>query len=181
MKKIKHKLLKNDVLLLNNSFDQRSEEVLADSASTPFEVTIENEEIFANVAGSNEQQSSIEHDFIFSNEDNLFNINLQQLEEDDQVNYISTSLLALFFAGNLTQTSLKLITEYVQMFTQIKIPKSFNQLLNYTNIKPFAYTKQFYCQNCLKYVVLSRPQQRQCSQCSNGYIGFANPITAEKF
>jgi hypothetical protein len=98
MKKIKHKLLKNDVLLLNNSFDQRSEEVLADSASTPFEVTIENEEIFANVAGSNEQQSSIEHDFIFSNEDNLFNINLQELEEDDQVNYISTSLLALFFA-----------------------------------------------------------------------------------
>jgi len=30
MKKIKHKLLKNDVLLLNNSFDQRSEEVLVE-------------------------------------------------------------------------------------------------------------------------------------------------------
>jgi hypothetical protein len=98
---------------------------------------------------------------------NLFNIDLNEIDADEQVNYICMSLLTLFFAGNLTQTALQLITEYVQMFTKIKIPKTLNSLLNSSNIKPFDYSKQNYCQLCCKEVTLERPHQRQCSFCRN--------------
>ena len=174
-KKLKNKplKLKNNIMLLNGSIDNsishednnningllelpfvEQEHEMLNSATTSVSNIIEEEDV-------TQKNLSIVYDT------NLFNIDLNEIDADEQVNYICMSLLTLFFAGNLTQTALQLITEYVQMFTKIKVPKTLNSLLNNANIKPFEYSKQNYCQICCKEVTLDRPHQRQCSICRN--------------
>ena len=99
----------------------------------------------------------------------------EDTDEDEQENkldppnesLISASLLAVFFSGNLTQSSLKSVIELTQLFTNIKIPKTFNQLFENITEENVSYSKTWHCQTCLKKVELLHSKQRSCSGCNN--------------
>jgi len=117
---------------------------------------------------SNEEFDS---DYIIQNEESLNKINLNELDPDEQLTIISNTILSLFFAGNLTQSSLNIITEFTRLFTNIKIPSTFNQLLNLAQIKPFEYTKKFFCQHCSTEAIVKGETRykRKCSTCDYKY------------
>lgn len=80
---------------------------------------------------------------------------------------LCTSLLTLFFSANLTQEALKLVIEHTQLLTNIKIPKTFNQLMSRILDEKPDYTKTWYCKTCNSYVELSDCKQRICSTCNS--------------
>jgi hypothetical protein len=80
---------------------------------------------------------------------------------------IYSALLALFFSGNFTQSSFKLILEFTQLFTKIKIPSKFDQLLKTLGGEAIEYTKTWVCHQCNSTIELSSSNQRICSICSN--------------
>jgi hypothetical protein len=141
------------------------------------------------VNGNNQTNDQIEEEYIIhSNHINIIESNTNVEEQanicnfeivvdeiDDSNNYseidsktISCSLLSLFYTGNFSQTQLKLIIEFIQLFTKQKIPKNFNNLVNGLEMElKNNYTKNWYCHHCSKKVELSYHMQRTCFECKN--------------
>lgn len=82
-------------------------------------------------------------------------------------NILCASLLTVFFNANLTQEALKIVIEHTQLFTNIKIPKTFNQLMVRINNEKLDYEKVWFCQYCEVKCELSNTKQRICSSCNN--------------
>ena len=96
-------------------------------------------------------------------------IDNEQVFDDDEPNkeLIHSALLALFFAGNFTQSSFKLILEFTRLWTKVKIPTKFDQLLKTLSDENIEYTKTWFCHICQTQVELSHSTQRFCSTCKN--------------
>lgn len=89
-----------------------------------------------------------------------------QTEQNDDM--IMASFLALFFSANLTQTALKLVIEHTQLFTNIELPKSFDQLMSKLHQQQLLKTRKFFCQKCqieFNYEDLIISKQRKCQRC----------------
>ncbi len=80
---------------------------------------------------------------------------------------ISMALLTLFFSGDFSKTGLSKITEFTQIFSDVKIPKSFVNLLNQLDKNPINYEKKWFCATCFVYVRLHHQYQRRCSRCDS--------------
>jgi hypothetical protein len=91
--------------------------------------------------------------------------NFFHLDKDEQMKYMSISLLSLFFAGNFTQVGLQLIVSHLQNFIEFKIPKTFDQMLNRVQGRSLEYEKIWFCQTCNTEVKLENYYQRDCSSC----------------
>ena len=87
--------------------------------------------------------------------------------EEHKKELIHAALLALFFSGNFTQESFKLVLEFTKLFTDIKIPSSFNQLIKSIGENQIEYIKTWVCHNCQLQVELTSTSQRTCSFCNN--------------
>lgn len=85
-------------------------------------------------------------------------------EEINEKN-VYASLISLFFRGNLTQSTFKLVIEHTQLLIPFKLPKDFDQLMGKIEKERLMYTKQWFCQKCCKYISLSHNKQRNCLIC----------------
>jgi hypothetical protein len=87
---------------------------------------------------------------------------------------ISAALLTLFFSGDFTKTALAKTIELMQLLTNEKLPKTFNQLLTRLQANPIEYSKRWYCQPCDEFVELNNQYQRRCSNenCSENLSAF---------
>ena len=73
----------------------------------------------------------------------------KSFSEEHKKELVHAALLALFFSGNFTQESFKLVLEFTKMFTHIKIPSSFNQLIK--SIGENQIKKKYYVQFIMGY------------------------------
>jgi hypothetical protein len=87
------------------------------------------------------------------------------IEPSEEILY--NSLLTLFFSGNFTQSAFKLLLEHTQLFTNIKLPKSIDQIITKIEEEKLTYSKKWYCQNCKEEVNLENNKQRNCFKCLN--------------
>ena len=65
----------------------------------------------------------------------------------------------------LVKKDLAEIIKFTQLFTSIKLPKNFNQVVKECLESPLQYNKKWYCQTCQKYVELETSFQRVCGDC----------------
>ena len=70
-----------------------------------------------------------------------------------------------FFAGNFTQASLVLIIQLIQMFTNLKIPSNFDNLIKFLNIQKTNYQKIWQCQTCKMKIETKENKKTQCDIC----------------
>lgn len=118
------------------------------------------------------------------NPSNLFSIDIQDSSITNSIDDNSTfeecstesiynGLLAVFYAGKLTQTAFKLVVDFFNIVTQNKLPSTFNQisskLLN-INDESIDYLKDWFCVQCKEMVVLTNPFQRKCSICLKRFL-----------
>jgi hypothetical protein len=112
-KKLKNKplKLKNNIMLLNGSIDNSISHEDSSNINDLLEIPFNEQESdminSVNMSLSNiteEDRARSSSSIVYDT--NLFNIDLNEIDADEQVNYICMSLLTLFFAGNLTQTAL---------------------------------------------------------------------------
>jgi hypothetical protein len=86
---------------------------------------------------------------------------------------LNAILLTLFYETKMNQTSFASILETIKLFTNTKLPKSFNscatKLLNIFGEK-IEYSKLWYCVSCKKFVVLRNQYDRSCKTCLTRYI-----------
>ena len=82
------------------------------------------------------------NDIIFENEE----LTQQQANEE----LVCASIFAVFYSGNISQSALSLVSELTRLFTGIKIPKKFDQILKKNSSNNISYKKLWYCSNCKK-------------------------------
>lgn len=80
---------------------------------------------------------------------------------------IHSALLALFFSGNFTQASFKMVLEFTQLFTDLQIPSNFNQLIQTIGEENIEYSKKWFCNKCQIQIEPTKSNQRICTVCSN--------------
>ena len=104
----------------------------------------------------------------------LFEINVYSDENEEEEFRIETNekkvyaaLIALFFRVNITQSDFKLVIEFAQLLTPIKLPKDFDRIMAQVNQTQLKYNKKWFCQNCGIYVTLSNSKERVCLDCNN--------------
>jgi hypothetical protein len=81
--------------------------------------------------------------------------------------------LTLFFDAKITQMALKKIIQLANITSKIKLPTSFDGLLNILIKKEslIDYDKSWFCGNCLKSIsILENRLQRSCSKCNTRYF-----------
>ena len=84
---------------------------------------------------------------------------------------ISTALLSLFFSANLTKTALESTIQLIQLLVpDIRIPKTFDQLILRVQEYNLKYEKHWFCQKCKEFVrkeTSGDSKQRICLNCNN--------------
>lgn len=91
-----------------------------------------------------------------------------KIEENQEI--LFASLISLFFRGNFTQSAFKSVIEFTQLLTPIKLPKDFDKLMRQIDQEKLNFTKNWFCQKCLKYVSLSQSKQRNCENCNTRFV-----------
>jgi hypothetical protein len=90
------------------------------------------------------------------------------IDKDTSIELTSALLLLLFYQCKFTQTSFRIVTDFLTIFTTIQIPKSIDSciynLLNSTK-ELIKYDKQFYCKQCKTNRALDYAKQRACQLC----------------
>ena len=114
-------------------------------------------------------ESSQINNNITSIETSQISVNYNDLEMDTKTKQkqISLALLTLFFSGDFTKTGLSKIIELTQMFSDVKLPKAFVNLINRLEKSPIKYEKKWFCVECFAYVEIENQYQRRCTQCSS--------------
>ena len=125
------------------------------------------EEFFDDTQISNSETLINESDHEVLNNIRIINNQHPTKTTHDTHDLICTALLSLFFSGKFTRESFKQIIELSQLLTNIKIPKTFEQLMLRVSEEKLDYTKVFFCQQCVTQVDLSNSKQRTCGQCNN--------------
>ena len=85
---------------------------------------------------------------------------------------LAAAYLTLFFKGKLTQSALSTAIELSNIKSSIKLPTSFDGLLNIITKKKnlVEYEKTWFCGYCLKLIGrLDNRFQRACSNCNTRY------------
>ncbi len=116
--------------------------------------------IFNNVADDDDNN--------FDTEMNSFFTNGEILKED-----LAAAYLAAFYSGKTSQTSLTDYLKLSNIYSQIKLPTTFDGLKNLVQGKScdFQYDKTWFCGICLKsFKSLSTRFQRSCNVCKTRYI-----------
>lgn len=90
-----------------------------------------------------------------------------QFEIEKNEKLLFAALIATFYSCNLTQTALRIVIEFTQLLTPIKIPKSFDQLMSKIESEQLNYYKTWFCQKCVVQVMLINNKQRNCLKCFN--------------
>lgn len=91
---------------------------------------------------------------------------LSNIDSKTKQKQICMALLTLFFSGDFSKTGLSKIIEFTQIFNDVKLPKSFINLINRLDKNPIQYEKKWYCAKCAVYVVLKHQYQRRCTTCN---------------
>jgi len=84
----------------------------------------------------------------------------------DNNDLICTALLSLFYSAHFTRDAFAKVIEFAQLLTNVKIPKSFDQLMKHINEEKLEYSKVFFCQKCVNKVELNNSKQRTCELCN---------------
>ena len=94
-------------------------------------------------------------------------------DEDDEFKIetneknVYAALITLFFRVNITQSDFKLVIEFAQLLTPIKLPKDFDRIMSQVNQKQLSFNKKWFCHYCKIYNTLSNNKQRECVNCNN--------------
>jgi hypothetical protein len=90
--------------------------------------------------------------------------NIEFLEEKE----LAAAILAIFFHLKLTQKAFNVISDFINLLNKVKVPNSFNkcaQILLKETKDEISYKKLWFCQFCVKKVVLTNQYQRKCVVC----------------
>jgi hypothetical protein len=133
--------------------------------------SIEEGQLFSNDHIHGQEISLVEHHDVID-DDSSNETEVEQISSNEHSfvseDFISTALMSLFYGANFTKTALKSTVEFVQLLRpDLKIPKTFDQLLLRVEETKIKYQKNWFCQSCTKYVQLSEPKQRHCIFCKN--------------
>lgn len=171
-------LIENNLVHCSQVFSNENSNIYLDESSDQnvennFDATCEHEETLNN---QNETRAesvlslSFDHQVNYSNEESSFSEEYLINNKENLSLSLSTSLLCLFFAGKLSQSSVSLICEFSNLLTdnRLPIPKNFNscqqQLLAKNSIN---FKKYWFCNSCTKlFYEIDNKLKNRCAFCN---------------